>query len=259
MLEPKAKEPEAGGVDEFIALVVKELNDEHPEPMERLHFENTGKNLKYLMDELKEAYMPDGDRVYNIRISGQGRYMVSMKEEGITIVNMRNPSEKSPLSWNEFMAAVLNDEAQRKFTEPIEEKPRTAEPKKPAKVERSITRKKEEIYAEDPQPEAGPERVEGEIVNNDFIAEEEQSIHRLKTLPEYFEPALKTFELRRDDRDFKIGDMVTLEEWDGEKYTGREVRNRPIKYILRSATEDSDQVSKTTLYGLREGYCILGF
>lgn len=49
-------------------------------------------------------------------------------------------------------------------------------------------------------------------------------IHALKTLPEYFEAVRKgdkTFELRENDRDFRVGDYLALNEWDGEKYTGR--------------------------------------
>lgn len=48
-------------------------------------------------------------------------------------------------------------------------------------------------------------------------------IHRLKTLPQYYQPIIekrKTFEIRNNDRDFQIGDSVILNEWDGEKYTG---------------------------------------
>lgn len=76
--------------------------------------------------------------------------------------------------------------------------------------------------------------------------------HRLKLLPEYYEAWAehkKSFELRKDDRDYHVGDHVWLCEWDGEKYTGRSISIIPIKYILRDCPE----------YGLMPGYCILGF
>lgn len=41
-------------------------------------------------------------------------------------------------------------------------------------------------------------------------------IHALKTLPEYFEAVWenkKTFELRKNDRDFKVGDYLAFNEW----------------------------------------------
>jgi len=76
--------------------------------------------------------------------------------------------------------------------------------------------------------------------------------HILKCLPQYFNEVRdrkKSFELRKDDRDYKVGDKIILKEWDGEDYTGREILNIKIQYILRDCPE----------YGLKEGYCILGF
>ncbi|AKJ41752.1 DUF3850 domain-containing protein [Pragia fontium] len=48
-------------------------------------------------------------------------------------------------------------------------------------------------------------------------------IHQLKILPEYFDPVfqgIKTAELRYNDRDFKVGDVLELKEWIPERYTG---------------------------------------
>lgn len=50
--------------------------------------------------------------------------------------------------------------------------------------------------------------------------------HDLKTLPPFFEDVLagrKRFELRRNDRDFAVGDTLRLREWSySGEYTGRE-------------------------------------
>ena len=76
-------------------------------------------------------------------------------------------------------------------------------------------------------------------------------IHELKISPKYFEDVKsdkKRFEIRKDDRDYKVGDLITLKEYENGQYTGREIKNIPIIYILRDATE----------YGLMDGYCILG-
>lgn len=70
-----------------------------------------------------------------------------------------------------------------------------------------------------------------------------------KILPEYFRAVkdrVKTFELRKDDSDYQVGDILKLREWDGEKYTGN-VQFRQITYILRDCPE----------YGLQPGFCIL--
>ena len=73
--------------------------------------------------------------------------------------------------------------------------------------------------------------------------------HKLKILPEFFEAVndgRKTFELRENDRGYKTGDILILQEFDGENYTGREV-SREVLYIYEGSG----------LYGLAPGYCIL--
>lgn len=78
-------------------------------------------------------------------------------------------------------------------------------------------------------------------------------IHELKIWPEYFQAVkagTKNFELRRNDRDFKVGDIINLKEYDATKaeYTGREILNKKIEYIL-----EGDGLV------LHKDYCILGF
>ena len=124
--------------DEFIALVVKHLNDEHPEAINTIHW-GIGQGITVDLEDIKDAYMPDGDRAYSIRIPGQGRYMITCKDAEISIVNMRSPEEKSTLSWDEFMTATLEDEKTRDFNA---KEPEKAE--KPKKVEKSKPTKKAE-------------------------------------------------------------------------------------------------------------------
>ena len=73
--------------------------------------------------------------------------------------------------------------------------------------------------------------------------------HELKIRPEYFGAVVlgyKTFELRKNDRDYHINDKLILKEWDTD-YTGRKIE-RYVSYVFRGTGE----------YGLQEGYCILG-
>lgn len=48
-------------------------------------------------------------------------------------------------------------------------------------------------------------------------------IHELKVSPEYFKAVIsgkKTFEIRKNDRPFHIGDLLALNEFDGQYWTG---------------------------------------
>lgn len=79
-------------------------------------------------------------------------------------------------------------------------------------------------------------------------------IHELKILPQYFNEVVsgnKQFELRKDNRDYQIGDLLLLKEYlaDKDEYTGRESNLYKITYILRNVPE----------YGLMDGYCIIGW
>lgn len=71
-----------------------------------------------------------------------------------------------------------------------------------------------------------------------------------KIHPEYFRAVRareKNFEIRVDEDDIQVGDLIILEEWDGF-YTGESVR-RYAKYVLRNAPA----------LGLMPGYCIIGW
>lgn len=83
-------------------------------------------------------------------------------------------------------------------------------------------------------------------------------VHELKILPEYYKAIMhkrKSFELRKDDRGFEVGDRLRLRKYDpslnssGEPcgYTGEAIV-ATITYILRDVPQ----------YGLCEGYAILG-
>jgi hypothetical protein len=56
----------------------------------------------------------------------------------------------------------------------------------------------------------------------------EEVAHELKTWPDVYqqiESGTKTHEFRKNDRDFRNGDLVLLREFEpaGERYTGREI------------------------------------
>ena len=73
--------------------------------------------------------------------------------------------------------------------------------------------------------------------------------HELKILPDYFHDVvrgLKKAELRKDDRDYKVGDVLLLKEFFNGEYTGAWASVK-VTHVLRNCPE----------YGLADGYCIL--
>ncbi len=77
------------------------------------------------------------------------------------------------------------------------------------------------------------------------------TVHYLKILPEYFRAVnngTKTFELRKDDRDYCVGDILVLQEWDPEfEYSGLQLVY-DVMYTARNIEK----------FGLMPGYVILG-
>mgnify|MGYP000122885120 FL=1 len=75
--------------------------------------------------------------------------------------------------------------------------------------------------------------------------------HALKTWPEFYEQVekgLKSFELRKNDRNYKLGDDLILQEYNPEKkeYTGKEWKGT-ISYVFDNEA-----------FGLKKGFILLG-
>jgi hypothetical protein len=75
--------------------------------------------------------------------------------------------------------------------------------------------------------------------------------HELKTWPTFFEHVLagrKLFEIRKDDRNYRSGDLLHLREFDNttQAYTGREMEVE-VTYIMRGALNNP----------IQKGYCVM--
>ncbi len=72
--------------------------------------------------------------------------------------------------------------------------------------------------------------------------------HKLKTSPKFFQVidnGQKTFEIRKNDRNFQVGDVVILQEFtSSKKYTGRQL-------IIT--------ITYVTNYQQKKGYVVFGF
>ncbi len=80
-----------------------------------------------------------------------------------------------------------------------------------------------------------------------------QRLHNLKTVQPFFNEVLakaKTFEIRKHDRDFRVGDLLILNKYDANKQDHRfEFCVREITYILQH--RDFPE-------GIQPGFCVLG-
>lgn len=75
-----------------------------------------------------------------------------------------------------------------------------------------------------------------------------KTVHQIRLAKMYFDDVAtgkKSFELRKNDRDYKVGHILELLEFDDGKYIGRTIKAE-IVYMLEDYT------------GLTDGYCILG-
>jgi ASC-1-like (ASCH) protein len=75
--------------------------------------------------------------------------------------------------------------------------------------------------------------------------------HLLKILPEYFEEVVKgnkTFEVRKNDRGFKVGEILILAEYctTMQSFTGRVIEKK-VTYILEGGS-----------FGVEKGFVVMG-
>ena len=94
-----------------------------------------------------------------------------------------------------------------------------------------------------------------------------REVHHLKIWPQYFQAlqdGSKNFDVRRDDRNFRVGDFIVFEEFNpdgfgqehGEsigEYTGRQI-NRQIIYVLPGGPV----TGTPPVRGIRQGFAVLG-
>lgn len=76
-------------------------------------------------------------------------------------------------------------------------------------------------------------------------------VHELKTWPEFFDAVKrgeKTFEVRFNDRDYQVGDVLLLLEWDpaSGRYTGQLV-DKLVTYVCSGGK-----------FGIEPGTVVLG-
>lgn len=116
-----------------------------------------------------------------------------------------------------------------------------------------IEKTKEQKYSEqqakiDRETKKKLEEMEDEKKMEVLPSEMPNTVHQIRVGKTFFDDivkGIKPFTLRRDDKKYKVGDILEKMEFDDGKFTGRSIRQE-VTYKLEDYT------------GLVEGYCILG-
>lgn len=106
----------------------------------------------------------------------------------------------------------------------------------------------EEQAALDRQTKRKLQEIQKENELDKALQTKAEKIHEVKISSIYFDDVaagIKNFELRKNDRGYRVGDILKLNEVKSGKETGRFIKAK-IEYMLEEHT------------GLQEGYCILG-
>ena len=215
-------------------------------------------------DSTVEILAPEGMKMYTVRVSGIGRIFFKVSEEECSLTNPRN-GEKKKVTVSEIIKELGDlifdgtDEARTPedtwsliYKEDFPENEEVA-PVQPSKVQKAPKgktpeQKENERQAKiDRETKKKLEEKEDEEFMNAPIPERE-SVHEEKTAPSFFEAAMagkKLFELRKNDRNYHVGDTLVQKEFKENEYTGRE--------LIQEITFVQEDYA-----GLEEGYCILG-
>lgn len=218
------------------------------------------------IDDIKAAVIPEG-----YRLMKKGVLVIKFEDEKITVRTM-GVSGVQELTWSEILSeydqafdlgaadpwkATYGEIEEEVKPEPkkVEKKPESKKPTKAESMPVATSQQEEQIVGqtsiEKDFPEYLPEDLKVEIEQTNKVEVPETVMddrrHKLKLAKMFFEDVRlgrKSFELRKNDRDYQIGDILELREMDNGEPTGR-VIEKEITYILEGFA------------GLKEDYCIL--
>jgi hypothetical protein len=218
------------------------------------------------IDDIKAAVIPEG-----YRLMKKGVLVIKFEDEKITVRTM-GVSGVQELTWSEILSeydqafdlgaadpwkATYGEIEEEVKPEPkkVEKKPESKKPTKAESKPVATSQQEEQVVGqtsiEKDFPEYLPEdlKVEIEQTNKVEVPEtvKDDRRHKLKLAKMFFEDVRlgrKSFELRKNDRDYQIGDILELREMDNGEPTGRVIEKK-ITYILEGFA------------GLKEDYCIL--
>lgn len=216
------------------------------------------------IDDIKAAVIPEG-----YRLMKKGVLVIKFEDEKITVRTM-GVSGVQELTWSEILneydqafdlgaadpwKATYGEIEEEVKPKKVEKKPESKKPTKAESKPVATSQQEEPVVGqtsiEKDFPEYLPEDLKVEIEQTNKVEVPETVMddrrHKLKLAKMFFEDVRlgrKSFELRKNDRDYQIGDILELREMDNGEPTGR-VIEKEITYILEGFA------------GLKEDYCIL--
>lgn len=216
------------------------------------------------IDDIKAAVIPEG-----YRLMKKGVLVIKFEDEKITVRTM-GVSGVQELTWSEILneydqafdlgaadpwKATYGEIEEEVKPKKVEKKPESKKPTKAESKPVATSQQEEQVVGqtsiEKDFPEYFPEDLKVEIEQTNKVEVPETVMddrrHKLKLAKMFFEDVRlgrKSFELRKNDRDYQIGDILELREMDNGEPTGR-VIEKEITYILEGFA------------GLKEDYCIL--
>ena len=231
---------------------------------------------KDVIEKVLDVLAPSGIRMLNARVQGIGRVMISIrgKDMPVEVLNVRT-QERITYIWQGFLVElqqlifVSEEETVQQAWERIygEEFPVKKEKVAPVQPEikeektlskpkqRNAPKTEQQKYDEqqrklDRQTKERLQQAEDEKKMSTLPSDlpKEVKVHDIRLAAMYFEDVAKgkkTFELRKNDRDYKVEDILEMMEFKDGKNTGRIIRAEVI-YLLENYT------------GLSEDYCIMG-
>ena len=254
----------AAGENEVLTKFQEVLRKEYASPDRRKELIEIA-NAKCI-DDIKAAVIPEG-----YRLMKKGVLVIKFEDEKITVRTM-GVSGVQELTWSEILneydqAFDLGaadpwkatygeiEEEVKPETKKVEKKPESKKPTKAESMPVATSQQEEQVVGqtsiEKDFPEYLPEDLKVEIEQTNKVEVPETVMddrrHKLKLAKMFFEDVRlgrKSFELRKNDRDYQIGDILELREMDNGEPTGR-VIEKEITYILEGFA------------GLKEDYCIL--
>lgn len=254
----------AAGENEVLTKFQEVLRKEYASPDRRKELIEIA-NAKCI-DDIKAAAIPEG-----YRLMKKGVLVIKFEDEKITVRTM-GVSGVQELTWSEILneydqafdlgaadpwKATYGEIEEEVKPEPkkVEKKPESKKPTKAESMPVATSQQEEQVVGqtsiEKDFPEYLPEDLKVEIEQTNKVEVPETVMddrrHKLKLAKMFFEDVRlgrKSFELRKNDRDYQIGDILELREMDNGEPTGR-VIEKEITYILEGFA------------GLKEDYCIL--